>query len=106
VIVLAGAQQRDLVKRENDEREERVKRLRAVFDGAIRYFPMLEQHHEWSDDECIAFARRWHAVAVKQHAALVNLPKPEDGDDPLNAWNHGIPYCRNDATKANLHLEC
>lgn len=75
------------------EREERVKRLRAVFDGAIRYWPMLDQHPEWSDEECVKFAMKWHAKAVEQFKAVGKM-----------GWNWGIPYCRNDHTKANLGL--
>lgn len=53
------------------------------FNGAIKYLPMLMDHPDWSDDECIAFARKWHAVAKELH----------DAGDPR--WNEGIPYCRN-----------
>jgi hypothetical protein len=73
------------------ERERRIPLLRAKFDGAIRYDPMLTDHPEWTDEECLEFARKWHAVAQKQFK--------ERGE---TGWNLGIPYCRNDITKANL----
>jgi hypothetical protein len=72
--------------------EERVKRLRARFDGAIRYREMLLDHPEWTDEECLAFARNWHEIAEIQ------------AGDPAyeGRWNDGVPYCRNDIAKANL----
>lgn len=77
--------------------EARTERLMARFNGAIKYMPMLRDHGEhvvdksqrWSDDECIAFAQKWHAVAIEQ---LRNG----------GGWNNGIPYCRNIPTPAML----
>lgn len=71
--------------------EERIARLRAVFDGCIKYAPMLQDHGEqvadprqhWTDEQCVAFARKWHAKAIEQ------LRASREG------WNHGIPYCYN-----------
>jgi len=62
---------------------DRIALLAAKFNGAIKYTPMLQDHPEWTDAECIAFAKKWHAVALKRHKA---------GDQ---RWNNGIPYCRN-----------
>lgn len=62
---------------------ERIERLVAQFNGAIKYAPMLADHPDWIDEACVAFARKWDAVARKRHAA----------GDPK--WNNGIPYCRN-----------
>lgn len=62
---------------------ERIDTLVARFDGLIKYAPMLQDHPDWSDDECIAFAQAQHARAVAQYAV-----------DPAT-WNNGVPYCRN-----------
>lgn len=67
--------------------EERIQRLVAQFDGAIKYTPMLADHPEWTDEQCLAFARKWHAVAIARLDA-----------GELH-WNDNIPYCRNDPTK-------
>ena len=63
--------------------QERIDLLVVQFNGAIKYAPMLQDHPQWTDEECIAFARKWHAVASERHAK----------GDP--GWNNGIPYCRN-----------
>lgn len=62
---------------------QRVPGLVAAFDGAIKYTPMIADHPEWTDDQCLAFARKWHAVAAERYAK----------GDPR--WNEQIPYCRN-----------
>lgn len=61
----------------------RIDGLVAQFDGLIKYTPMLQDHPEWTDEECVAFARKEHARAVEQHA-----------QNPAR-WNDGVPYCRN-----------
>lgn len=88
--ILTVEDQKRLMRDEAEDRAERVPALRAVFDGAIRYNEMLMDHPDWTDEQCLAFAREWHAKTVAQAKA-----NPE-------AWNDGIPYCRNDITKANL----
>jgi hypothetical protein len=65
----------------------RIKKLVGSLDGAIKYAPMIADHPKWSDAECVAFARKWHDVAVA---------RLKSGDP---RWNNGIPYCRNDSTK-------
>lgn len=60
-----------------------IDELIAEFNGAIKYAPMLQDHPAWSKDECLAFARKWHAIAEARYRA---------GDD---RWNNGIPYARN-----------
>lgn len=65
------------------ELEIRVGRLVARFDGLIKYRPMLQDHPEWTDDECVAFASAQHLRALEQHRV-----------SPAT-WNNGIPYCRN-----------
>lgn len=67
--------------------EERITRLVAQFNGAIKYSPMLKDHPDWTDEQCIAFARKHHAVAVE---------RLKRGDP---RWNAGISYARNDPTK-------
>lgn len=62
---------------------DRIALLVAQFDGLIKYAPMLQDHPDWSDEQCIAFAREQHARALAQRAA-----------NPAQ-WNSGIPYCRN-----------
>lgn len=61
----------------------RVDALVGVFNGAIKYLPMLLDHPDWSDAACLEFARKWDAVARARYEA----------GDPK--WNAGIPYCRN-----------
>lgn len=65
------------------ELEERVPKLVAQFDGLIKYTPMLMDHPDWTDDQCIAFAHQQHAIALEKRKI-----------DPAS-WNCGIPYCRN-----------
>jgi len=62
---------------------DRIEKLVAQFSGAIKYTPMLADHPEWTDEQCIAFARKWDALARERRNA----------NDPL--WNAAIPYCRN-----------
>jgi hypothetical protein len=62
---------------------ERIDWLVAEFNGAIKYAPMLQDHPDWTDVECLAFARKWHSVAEERYRK----------GNP--AWNNGIPYCRN-----------
>lgn len=64
--------------------------LIAEFNGAIKYAPMLKDHPDWSKEQCLAFARKWHAVAIER------LRK---GDQQ---WNEKIPYCRNIPTPEML----
>jgi len=71
--------------------------LIAEFNGAIKYAPMLKDHPDWTKEECINFARMWHAVAIAQlrergPSMAIEGPK----------WNGGIPYCRNIPTEAML----
>ena len=63
----------------------RVPALVARLNGQIKYLPMLLDHPEWTDDECIAFAQKWDAEAKKRYAAKATRDR----------WNEGIPYCRN-----------
>ena len=53
------------------------------FNGAIKYTPMVKDHPDWTHEQCIAFAMKWHALAEQRYRA---------GDAK---WNNGIPYCRN-----------
>lgn len=62
---------------------ERINRLVAQFNGAIKYTPMLSDNPQWSDDVCLEFARNWHAVAESRYRK------------GYAQWNAGIPYCRN-----------
>lgn len=63
--------------------EDRIAGLIAKFDGLIKYTPMLQDHPDWTDEQCIAFAKKWHDYAVWQH------------DVSPSIWNQGVPYCRN-----------
>lgn len=67
----------------NDLRKRVDTQLVPKFNGAIKYLPMLMDHPDWTDAQCIAFAKKWHAVAEGRHRA----------GDPR--WNEKIPYCRN-----------
>jgi hypothetical protein len=60
-----------------------LEELIAIFNGAIKYAPMLKDHPAWSSEKCLAFARQHHVVAEQRYRA---------GDA---RWNNGIPYCRN-----------
>ncbi|MGH7947904.1 MAG: hypothetical protein ACREQF_01600 [Candidatus Binataceae bacterium] len=62
----------------------RVPALVARFNGQIKYLPILLDHPEWTDDECIAMAQHWDKVARDRYSG-----KERD------RWNAGIPYCRN-----------
>lgn len=63
--------------------DERIAKLMAQFDGLIKYAPMLQDHPDWTDEQCIEFARAQHARSVAQ--------RKKNPDQ----WNTGIPYCRN-----------
>lgn len=63
--------------------EARIPVLVARFDGLIKYRPMLQDHPDWTDDECVEFAVTHHERAVEQYLR-----------DPAT-WNSGVPYCRN-----------
>lgn len=65
------------------ELEVRIARLVARFNGLIKYRPMLQDHPDWTDDQCVAFAAEQHIRAVQQHASSPG------------SWNDGVPYCRN-----------
>lgn len=85
------------LKREHLEKkqrafQERVARLVAIFNGAIKYTPMLTDHPHWSDEECVAFARAGHARAIEGLRA----------HGVEGAWNDAVPYCRNIPTEAML----
>lgn len=82
--------------------EPRVRRLMAVFDGAIKYTPMLQDHGEgtrdpWTDAQCIAFARKWSDTAMRCLKVAVAMEKRGYGkiDKQHPRWNEGVPYCRN-----------
>lgn len=68
---------------------ERVEYLVSQFNGLIKYYPMLQDHPDWTNEQCLAFARKHHALAKARLDA--------DPNDPQ--WNDRIPYCRNDPTK-------
>ena len=63
--------------------DKRISLLVKQFNGCIKYAPMIKDHPDWTDDECVAFARQAHDKAKAQLAI-----------DP-SGWNNGIPYCRN-----------
>lgn len=69
---------------------QRVPALAKAFNGAIKYTPMLKDHPEWTDEQCLEFAQKWHAVAIERLKA----------GDPK--WNDRIPYCRNITTASML----
>jgi hypothetical protein len=61
----------------------RIDALVDAFNGQIKYLPMVLDHPDWTDGECVAFAKKWDAVAREKYKA-----------DP-DKWNNGIPYARN-----------
>lgn len=69
---------------------ERVTPIVKKFNGAIKYIPMIQDDPELTEEECIAFAKKWHAVAIER---LRNN---------VEGWNEGIPYCRNIPTPEML----
>lgn len=90
--ILTVEDQKRLMREEAEKRAARVPALRAIFDGAIRYNEMLIDNPDWTDEQCLDFAREWHAKALEQWRT-----------NPV-AWNEGIPYGRNDVTKAGFSL--
>lgn len=83
-------------------RDDRIKSLVDRFSGAIKYSPMLKDHPEWSDEECLTFARKWHAVAIAQLKEAMRRDKAGEGHwhNQVPGWNNKIPYCRNLPTLA------
>lgn len=77
--------------------EDRISKLVAAFDGAIKYTPMLKDHPDWSDKQCLAFAREWHAVAIDGLRRALKIETKGHGawDQQVPRWSDGIPYCRN-----------
>lgn len=63
--------------------DDRINRLVSQFNGMIKYFPMIQDHPDWTDDQCIEFAKKWHAVAIEKY------------NKNSVGWNSGVPYCRN-----------
>lgn len=88
---------------------DRIATLVATFNGAIKYTPMLADHPDWSDEQCVAFAKEWHAKAIRglraaferdrKRAGAGHWHNPPEGEQ---AWNEGIPYCRNAPTTAMI----
>jgi hypothetical protein len=79
-----------------DPIEERAQRLMKIFNGAIKYYPMLQDHgNDWTDEECIEFAKELHKEAIRGLTEADEL-------SGFEGWNHGIPYCRNIPTKEML----
>lgn len=80
--------------------QDRINKLVAEFNGAIKYTPMLKDHPDWTDAECLAFAKKWHQVAIEQLRAALQRDAEGGGNwhnPPLGqkVWNDRIPYCRN-----------
>jgi len=82
--------------------EERIQRLVAQFDGAIKYAPMLQDHPDWTDEQCLAFAREWHAKAIAglKRALQIEANGFEPVERQVPRWNNKVPYCRNVITPA------
>lgn len=51
---------------EKETIDDRVARLMKQFNGNVKYKPMLQDHPKWTDEECVAFAKRWDAIARQQ----------------------------------------
>lgn len=77
--------------------EDRIKALVAKFNGAIKYGQLLKDHPDWTDDECVAFAREGHAKAIAQLKNAMARDKAGEGNwhNQVPCWNDRIPYCRN-----------
>lgn len=81
---------------------DRIAGLVAKFNGAIKYTPMLQDHPDWTDEECLAFAKLWHPKAIaglrdalardRKRSGPGHWHNPPEGE---KAWNEGVPYCRN-----------
>lgn len=84
--------------------EDRIKMLIEQFDGAIKYAPLLTDHPDWSDEQCLAFAREGHAKAIAQLKNAMVRDKAGEGHwhNQVPVWNDRIPYCRNQPTLAML----
>lgn len=79
----------------------RVPALVAHFGGAIKYLPMLLDHPDWTDEDCVVFARTLHAQAIAQ---LRERGASMDGGlgGGRQKWNASIAYCRNAPTATML----
>lgn len=81
---------------------ERIEELIAKFNGGVKYAAMLADHPSWTDDECVAFAKKWHEVAIKQLSEAIKQAGSVEKFWKLNGlggWSNGIPYGRNLPTK-------
>lgn len=89
----------DQIKNRHDKAHSRVPALVARFNGAIKYLPMVLDHPEWTDDQCIEFAKKNHAIAIAQLSAkpltLISVVSSPESSALLSGWNNGVPYCRN-----------
>lgn len=87
-----------------DPPSERIDALVSQFNGAIKYVSMLKDHPDWSDDECIAFARKGHEQAIAQLKEAMRRDKAGEGHwhNQVPVWNDRIPYCRNQPTLAMI----
>jgi hypothetical protein len=102
-----------MFKTENPPEHPMLQGLISEFDGAIKYNAMLADHGRdktykgeisaaaWTREQCVEFARAWHAVAIERLRAselVGNTYRTSDG----KPWNDLIPYCRNEPTAAML----
>ena len=75
---------------------EHIENLVKEFNGAIKYTPMLKDHPDWTHEQCIQFAKKWHVVAIE------GLRLGHSVNYKLKPWNEGILYCRNVPTQSML----
>lgn len=77
--------------------ESRIQSLIADFNGAIKYRPMLTDHLDWSNQEALDFAHKWHLVAIAQLKEAFRRDRAGEGNwhNQVPCWNNKIPYCRN-----------
>jgi hypothetical protein len=75
----------------------RIDRLVAQFNGAIKYASMLQDHPDWTDEQCLALAREGHAKAIAGLKRAIQIER--NGFEPVERqvprWNNRISYCRN-----------
>lgn len=81
---------------------DRINALVSRFNGAIKYTPMVKDHPDWTDDECVSFAEKWHKVAISQLKDALRRDRAGEGHwhNQTPCWNNRIPYCRNLPTTA------
>lgn len=78
--------------------------LIAEFNGAIKYAPMLQDHPDWTKEQCLVCAREGHAKAITGLRKALQMQAEGWGrwEVQVPRWNNKIAYCRNIPTVVML----